>query len=112
MKHMSDTARQSMLAHMVYFKLKDDSPAGVEKQIAACRKYLTDHPGTVFFGVGTRTPDLLREVNDREFDVGLHVVFSSRAAHDQYQVHPRHVQFIEENKPNWAKVRVFDADLG
>ena len=50
-------------------------------------------------------------MNDKQFDVALHVVFESRAAHDQYQVHPRHVKFIEENKPNWATVRVFDADL-
>jgi hypothetical protein len=39
------------------------------------------------------------------------VVFESRAAHDAYQVAPRHVQFIEENKANWAKVRVFDANV-
>ena len=102
---------EPMLAHMVYFKLTDSSPAGVERQIAACRKYLTDHRGTLFFGVGTRTPGLSREVNDKDFDVGLHVVFKNRAAHDAYQVSPRHVQFIEENKPNWAKVRVFDADV-
>jgi hypothetical protein len=108
---MTDSARAKRLAHMVYFKLKDSSPAGVERQLAACRKYLTDHPGTVLFALGTRTPDLAREVNDRDFDVGLHLVFESRAAHDRYQVHPRHVQFIEENKPHWAKVRVFDADV-
>jgi hypothetical protein len=108
---MADTAGAKRLAHMVYFTLKDNSPAGVEKQLAACRKYLTDHPGVIFFAIGTRTSGLNREVNDKEFDVGLHVVFESRAAHDQYQLHPRHVQFIEENKPHWAKVRVFDADL-
>jgi hypothetical protein len=102
---------KSQLAHMVYFTLKDRSPAGVERQLDACRKYLTGHDGVVYFGVGTRTPDLAREVNDREFDVGLHVVFRDRAAHDTYQKHPRHVQFIEENKAHWAQVRVFDADM-
>ena len=103
--------RTSQLAHMVYFTLKDGSPPSVERQLAACRKYLTGHAGTVYFGVGTRTPDLLREVNDQEFHVGLHVVFESRAAQDAYQRHPRHLQFIEENKPHWARVRVFDADV-
>jgi hypothetical protein len=39
------------------------------------------------------------------------VVFENRAAHDQYQTAPRHVKFIEDSKPNWAKVRVFDADV-
>jgi hypothetical protein len=106
---MAETKGQ--LAHMVYFALKDRTPAGVQRQIDACQKYLTGHDGTVFFAVGTRTPDLQRPVNDQEFDVGLHVVFKDRAAHDVYQQHPRHLQFIEESKPHWAGVRVFDADL-
>ena len=77
----------------------------------ASKQHLTEHPGTVFFAAGTRTRGLNREVNDKEFDVALHVVFKSRAAHDEYQTAPRHVKFIEESKPNWAKVRVFDADV-
>ena len=100
-----------MLGHMVYFTLKDNSQAAIDAMIVACKKHLSDHPGTVLFAAGTRVPDLTREVNDREFDVALHVVFESREAHDQYQVHERHTQFIEENKANWAKVRVFDADV-
>ena len=100
-----------MLAHMVYFTLKDRSPEAVEKMLAACRKYLTGHPGLVFFAVGTLVPDLKRPVNQTDFDVALQTVFESRAAHDAYQVAPRHTQFIEENKPNWERVRVFDADV-
>ena len=100
-----------MLGHMVYFTLKDRSPAAVQKLVADCRKYLTDHPGTVFFAAGTLVPDLRRPVNQTDFDVALQVVFESRAAHDAYQAAPRHLQFIEENKANWAQVRVFDADV-
>jgi hypothetical protein len=43
--------------------------------------------------------------------VALHVVFDSKASHDAYQVAPSHLQFIQENKPNWKQVRVFDADV-
>jgi quinol monooxygenase YgiN len=107
---MADSG-EPMLAHMVYFTLKDNSAEAMEKLLASCRKYLTGHPGTTFFAAGTRTPDLTRDVNDQEFHVGLHVVFESRAAQDAYQAHPRHLQFIEENKPTWTKVRVFDADV-
>jgi hypothetical protein len=99
------------LAHIVYFTLKDHSPAAIEKQLEACKKYLTDHPGVAFFAAGTRTAGLEREVNDKDFHVALHIVFENRAAHDQYQTAPRHVKFIEESKPNWALVRVFDADV-
>jgi hypothetical protein len=97
------------LAHMVYFTLKERTPANTEALVAACRKYLSGHPGTVYFGAGTVVPDLDRPVNVRDFDVALQVIFDSRAAHDAYQTAPRHLQFIEENKPNWAQVRVFDA---
>lgn len=100
-----------MLGHMVYFTLKDRSPAAIEKMLTACRTYLMGHPGLVFFAVGTLVPDLKRPVNQLDFDIALQTVFESRAAHDAYQLHPRHVQFIEENKPNWERVRVFDADV-
>ena len=97
---------------MVYFTLKDNSAPAIAKMLAACRKYLSGHLETVFFGVGTLTPDLDREVNVRDFDVALQLVFKNRAAQDKYQVAERHLQFIAENKENWAKVRVFDADVG
>jgi hypothetical protein len=100
-----------MLGHMVYFTLKDRSQAAIDKLIADSRQYLTGHPGTVFFAVGTLVPDLTRPVNQTDFDVALQVVFQDRRDHDAYQVHPRHVQFIEANKANWEKVRVFDADV-
>lgn len=99
------------LAHMVYFSLADNSPAQIEHMLQACQKYLAGHPGTVYFSVGTLCGELQRPVNVRDFDVALHVVFESKAAHDAYQVHPRHEQFIAENKPNWRQVRVFDSYL-
>ncbi|OJW22628.1 MAG: stress responsive protein [Planctomycetales bacterium 71-10] len=100
-----------MLAHSVFFSLHDPSAASIDALVGACRKYLDGHPGVAFFGVGTLNRELDRPVNDRAFDVALHVVFDSKASHDAYQVAPRHLQFIEENKPNWKQVRVFDADL-
>jgi Stress responsive A/B Barrel Domain len=99
------------LAHMVYFKLKDNSGGARAKLVAACKLYLTGHEGTVSFATGTLAGDLKREVNDRDFDVSLHLVFANKAAHDKYQDHPRHLKFVEENKENWEKVRVFDSYL-
>ena len=104
-------AADPKLAHMVYFKLKDSSPAAKEKLVQACRKFLSGHEGAMAFAAGVLAEDLNREVNDRDFDVSLHVVFDNKAAHDKYQTHPRHLKFIEENKENWAKARVFDSYL-
>lgn len=98
-----------LLGHMVYFTLKDHSEAAIAKMVSDCKSYLSGHPGTTFFAAGTLVPDLTRPVNQTDFHVALHVVFDSRAAHDAYQTHPRHIQFIDANKPNWEKVRVFDS---
>jgi hypothetical protein len=100
---------QSMLSHNVYFSLKDNSPQAKQTLIAACKKYLTDHPGTVWFSVGPIAQEMKRDVNDRDFDVALHVIFKNKAAHDQYAKAERHLKFIEETKDNWKKVRVFDS---
>jgi hypothetical protein len=103
------TAVEPQLAHDVYFALKDNSAEAKHKMVAACKQYLSKHPGEVFFAAGTRAEDLNRAVNDRDFDVALHIVFRSKRAHDEYQDAARHKQFISENQGNWKKVRVFDS---
>jgi hypothetical protein len=97
------------LAHDVYFTLQDASPEAKQKLVDACRHYLTGHEGTVFFATGMRAEEMTREVNDRGFDVSLHVYFRDKAAHDAYQDHPRHARFIAEMRSNWKTVRVFDS---
>ncbi|MCW5964953.1 MAG: Dabb family protein [Bryobacterales bacterium] len=101
--------KRMKLAHNVFFSLKDVSPAAQERLVAACHRYLKNQQGVVFFAAGTLAQEFAREVNDRDFQVGLHVVFASKADHDRYQDHPEHLKFIEEQKENWAKVRVFDS---
>ncbi len=97
-----------VIAHMVYFTLKDASAAAQQKLIDSANRLLKEVPGIVFFAVGRLVPDLARPVNVRDFQVGLHVVFESRRAHDEYQVDPRHQRFIAENNENWQQVRIFD----
>ena len=102
---------EEAIGHMVFFTLKDKTPAAKQKLVEACKKYLTEHDGTVYFSAGVLAEKFDRPVNDREFDVALHLVFKNKAAHDKYAVAERHVKFIEENKDNWAKVRVFDSAI-
>ncbi|NLF69413.1 MAG: Dabb family protein [Candidatus Anammoximicrobium sp.] len=104
-------AADRQLAHAVYFKLKDSAPAGRDALVAGCQKFLTGHEGTVYFAVGVLAEELKREVNVRDYDVALYLVFANKAAHDQYASHPRHMKFIEEFKSSWENVRVFDAYL-
>lgn len=101
--------KRMKLAHNVYFSLTDASPAAQDRLVAACQKYLKNHQGVVFFAAGKLAPEFAREVNDRDFHVALHLVFATKADHDRYQDHPEHQKFIDEQKGNWAKVRVFDS---
>ena len=105
----SETRAEPQLAHMVFFTLKERTPEGRKKLVESCKKYLSKHQGTVYFSAGTLCEELNRPVNDRDFDVALHVVFKTKADHDKYQEAPLHLQFIAENKDTWAKVRVFDS---
>ena len=97
------------LAHNVFFNLKDNSPANVQALVDACKMYLNVQAGIVFFAAGSLCAELDRDVNDRNWDVGLHLVFVDKAAHDAYQEDATHNKFIAENKANWAAVRVFDS---
>jgi hypothetical protein len=98
-----------MLAHNVFFALKDASAVQRTRLLDACKNYLKGHPGEVFFAVGVLAEGLNRPVNDRGFDVALHIVFRDQAAHDAYQEAPRHHEFIASCRDNWKQVRVFDS---
>ena len=102
-------AGEPQVAHMVYFALAKDTPQNQAALVKACNKWLSGHEGAIYFSAGVIAADLKRDVNDREFDVALHLVFADKAAHDRYQTHPRHLAFIKENKRLWSGVRVFDS---
>ncbi len=97
------------LVHAVYFQLNEPTDDAIAALIAAANHYLTGHEGCLSFAVGGRAEQYQREVNDATFHVALNVVFESEAAHDAYQVAPRHLEFIETQAPTWAQVRVFDS---
>jgi hypothetical protein len=101
--------KSSPLAHSVYFTLNEGTAANRKALVASCKKHLTKHEGELYFTVGTLAEDLKAKVNDRDFDVALTIVFKSKAAHDKYQTHKRHLAFIKENKELFKSVRVFDS---
>jgi hypothetical protein len=105
------TAAGPKLAHMVYFKLKDNSGANRARLVASCKLLLSGHEGVEYFSTGTLAGDFDKQFNDREFDVSLNLVFADKEAHDKYQESDRHKKFIEENLESIEKVRVFDSYL-
>jgi hypothetical protein len=96
---------------MVFFELKDHSKETRDKLMASCEKYLSSHEGAIYFSVGARASDVDEPVSVKDFDVALHVVFASKDAKAKYLESQRHSQFVEENRPLFGKVRVFDSYL-
>lgn len=104
-------AQAEPLAHIVFFTLSEPTDENRTRLVEACKKYLDKHAGVIYFGVGVNAPEYNGEVNDRDYDVALHLVFKSAQDQDAYQTHPRHVKFVEECQGLWKKVRVFDSKL-
>lgn len=97
--------------HLVYFYLPENACPESARQLAeAARKYLTHIPDVLRLEIGfpANTP---RDVVDNTYGVALLVEFADREAHDRYQDHPDHLRFIQECRPLWATVRVYDTLL-
>ncbi len=99
---------EQKLSHNVFFTLKDASDTAVKSLIEDCYTYLKDIPGIIYFSAGNLVSEHNRDVNVKDFHVGLNVVFADKRYHDQYQNAEKHNIFVERNKANWLKVRVFD----
>jgi hypothetical protein len=106
---VTNRRKSPRLVHDVYFTLDDDSETARAKLVKDCYKYLSNHPGVVFFAAGELVESHERDVNIRDWGVSLHIVFKSKDYHDQYQKAPDHYKFIDENRDNWKSVRVFDS---
>ncbi|HLX64105.1 MAG TPA: Dabb family protein [Planctomycetota bacterium] len=97
-----------MFIHTVYFWLKaGTSDEAKTKLVADCYKYLKAIPTVkeLWAGPPAMTP---RDVVDNSYHVGLTVVLADDAAHDVYQKHALHLEFIAENKMHWQRVQVYD----
>ncbi|MDR3633987.1 MAG: Dabb family protein [Isosphaeraceae bacterium] len=111
--NVARTAEKSepQLAHMVFFALKDHSPESRKAFAASCEKYLKDIEGSVYFSVGIIAEDVEEPVSVKDWDVALHVVFRDKETKAKYLEHPQHKEFVEANRAQFAKVRVFDSYL-
>ncbi len=97
-----------MFSHVVIFWTDPANPKAADELIAGAKKYLAPLPGIVHFHVGNKAASH-RPVVDQSYQVALNVVFDSKQAQDDYQAHPRHLEFVEKVfKPNCKKVVVYD----
>jgi len=97
-----------MFSHVVIFWTKPENPKAADELMAGAEKYLKPIPGVLHFHIGRMAPSH-RPVVDQTYQVALNLVFPSKKAQDDYQLHPMHVEFVESVfKPNCAKVVVYD----
>ncbi len=79
-----------MFTHIVLFKLKDKSPATIQKIQHDLLELKEKIPLIKFMEVGV---DVLH--SERSYDVALYTKFDSLEDMKAYQVHPDHVKFAE-----------------
>ncbi len=97
-----------MLSHVVIFWTDPGNPAAAGELVAGANHYLKAIPGILHFHVGKMVPSH-RPVVDQSYQVALHVSFPDQQAQDAYQVHPRHLEFVEKVlKRACGKIVVYD----
>ena len=84
-----------MFSHVVIFWTNPNDPQGAEKLIAGAEEYLRPIPGVLAFHIG-RMVKSHRPVVEQSYQVALNLIFENKKAQDDYQVHPRHVEFVEK----------------
>jgi hypothetical protein len=98
------------VVHGVYFSLQDGSEAGRKAFIKALNDHLCSpaKPYYVRFSAGERGKGFDRDVNDKDYDVALFIVFENRKGLETYLPADYHKKFVEENRAKIKGVRVFD----
>ena len=97
-----------MFSHVVIFWTDPKKPTAADDLLAGGMKYLKGIPGVLHFHMG-RMAKSHRAVVDQSYQIALNLVFSDKKTQDEYQDHPRHLEFVEKAfKPNCVKVVVYD----
>lgn len=97
-----------MFSHIVVFWTDPANPQAADELIAGANLYLKPIPGVLHFHVGKMATSA-RPVVDQSYQVALNLVFPSKQAQDEYQVHPRHLEFVEKVFKRVCKqVKIYD----
>ncbi len=97
-----------MFSHIVIFWTQPDQPQTAQELIDGANRYLKPIPGVLHFHVG-KMASSHRSVVDQTYQVALNISFPDKKTQDEYQVHPQHVEFVENVfKKVCKKVVVYD----
>ncbi|MEY2410852.1 MAG: hypothetical protein QOF48_3522 [Verrucomicrobiota bacterium] len=97
-----------MFSHVVIFWTRPEKKTAPDDLIAGANEFLKPIPGVLHFHIG-RMVSSPRAVVEQTYQVALNLVFPDKKSQDDYQVHPRHLEFVEKAfKPNCARCVVYD----
>jgi len=99
----------SMLVHSIYFWLKPELTPEQLADFDAGLQSLTAIETVKGLHFGKPTPSD-RPVVECSYTRGLVVHFDDQPGLDTYAVHPVHLAFVEEFKPFWTDIKVFDVE--
>jgi hypothetical protein len=99
-----------MLIHTVIFWLKKDLTEDQKVEFTNEVKTLGEISSVESFHLGTPAPTPKRPVIEDSYDYAITVVLKDMDAHDDYQVDPIHLDFIDKCKDMWERVVIYDAD--
>ncbi len=99
------------MQHHVYFWLKEEhqndaDKAKFENGLQLCADVSSVAGGG--WGKSAATPE--RPVTDKTWDYALYLSFDSVEKHNEYQVAPKHDEFIDGCKDMWSKVVIMDVE--
>jgi len=99
-----------MLVHTVYFWLKPELTPGQRVEFRAGVDSLAKIKAVSasYIGVPAKTPE--RPIIDNSYSLALTVICKDLAGHDEYQVDPIHLRFVDSFKTFWSKVQIYDAE--
>ena len=98
-----------MFVHSVYFWLRPDLTPDEKATFERLAKALTSID-VVRHGFLGRPASTDRPIIERGYSYSLTLVFDDLAAHDAYQVHPTHDEFVEACRTFWSKIIIYDAE--
>ncbi|HEY9154806.1 MAG TPA: Dabb family protein [Opitutaceae bacterium] len=99
-----------MLVHTVFFwspaTLTPDDRAAFRAGLESLKN--VPSVTAIYIGEPAKTP--ARAVTEKSFTFNLTIIFKDVTAHDAYQVHKIHEDFVKNCQKYWNRVQVFDAE--
>ncbi len=97
------------LMHHVFFWLKEPDNQAHRVQFEKAIQKLLKVETIKMSHFGTPASTEKRDVVDNSFTYSYMVLFDSIEDQETYQVHPVHLDFVEQNSHLWEKVIVYDS---